>query len=134
MITPQGALIYTMVLASVADTQMKDVELRVIGDIVRTLPVFREVDPETLPETAESCLEVLAGEDGLDTLITIIRDSLPALLRETAYALALDVVAADGRVEPEEIRLLEMLRHGLNLDRLVAAGIERGARARWALG
>ncbi|MBB4267166.1 tellurite resistance TerB family protein [Roseospira visakhapatnamensis] len=134
MITPQGALIYTMVLASVADTDMRDSELRLMGDTVRTLPVFRDVDPETLPETTRACLEILTGEEGLDTLIAIIRDSLPVPLRETAYALALDVVAADGKVTPEEARVLEMLRHGLNLDRLVAAGIERGARARWAVG
>jgi len=131
--TPQGALIYTMVLASVADTDLKDAELRVIGDIVRTLPVFRDMDPEHLPKTTQACLEVLAGEDGLDTLIGLVRETLPPRLRETAYALALDVVAADGKVEPEEIRVLEMLRHGLDLDRLVAAGIERGARARWAV-
>jgi hypothetical protein len=30
----------------------------------------------------------------------------------------------------EELRLLEMLRHRLQLDRLIAAGIERGSRAR----
>ena len=32
----------------------------------------------------------------------------------------------------EELRLLEMLRHRLQIDRLIAAGIERGSRARHA--
>jgi tellurite resistance protein len=55
-------------------------------------------------------------------------------LRETAYALAVEIAAADRRIEPEEMRLLEMIRHQLGVDRLVAAAIERSARARFATG
>jgi hypothetical protein len=74
---------------------------------------------------------VSSGEHDLEDAVAVIRDSLPPYLRETAYALALDVVAADRKTEQSELRLLEILRHRLNIDRLVAAGIERGARARW---
>jgi hypothetical protein len=55
---------------------------------------------------------------------------LPEKLRETAYAIACDVVAVDLTASQEELRLLEMLRHRIGVDRLAAAGIERGARAR----
>ena len=41
-----------------------------------------------------------------------------------------DVVAADGDASQEELRMLEMIRHRLDVDRLSAAAIERGARAR----
>jgi len=51
-------------------------------------------------------------------------------LRETAYALACDVAAADGRVSQEEMRLLTLIRHGLPVGRLPTAAIQRGARAR----
>ena len=57
---------------------------------------------------------------------------LPAKIRETAYALACDVVAVDGEAHQEEPRMLEMIRHELRIDRLTAAAIERGARARFA--
>jgi hypothetical protein len=60
-----------------------------------------------------------------------IREALPPKLRETAYAIACDVVAVDGEATQEELRILELLRHRLGIDRLVAAGIERGARARF---
>ena len=56
--------------------------------------------------------------------------SLPEKLRETAYALACDVAAADGTIAQEELRLLEIIRHELRVGRLPAAAIERGARAR----
>ena len=50
---------------------------------------------------------------------------------ETAYALACDVVAADGNISQEEARLLQMLRQSLDIDHLIGAAIERGARARF---
>jgi len=63
--------------------------------------------------------------------LTVIKAALPAKLRETAYAIACDLVAADGEASQEELRILELIRHRLNLERLVAAAIERGARARF---
>ncbi len=131
MIDQTSALIYTMVLVSAADSNMTDAELGMIGDIVRHLPVFAEFDNDKLPETAGVCAELLTGENGLEDTIDVIRDALSGPLRETAYALACDVVAADARASQEELRLLELLRHRLDIERLVAAGIERGARARF---
>ena len=44
--------------------------------------------------------------------------------------LACDVAAADGRPAEVELRMLELIRHRLNIDRLAAAAIERAAQAR----
>ena len=126
------ALIYTMVLMSAADSDMTDKELRVIGSIVHDLPAFADFDPELLPQIAENCAEILSQDTGLDTLLDLIADSLPDSLRETAYALACEVAAADQHLRQEEIRLLEMLRHRLDVGRLVSAAIERGVRARYS--
>jgi tellurite resistance protein len=132
MISSEAALIYTMVLVSAADREMTDSEMSAIGDIVRHLPVFQDYDSSLLPDTARSCAEMLNTDNGMDTVLDVIRQSLPEELRETAYALAIEVAAADGAASQEELRLLEMLRHQLEIDRLIAAGIERGARARYA--
>lgn len=125
------ALIYTMVIMSAADSEMTDREIFVIGDIVKTLPVFEDFDPELLPEVAANCAEVLNQENGIESVLDIVADSLPDNLRATAYALACDVAAADGAVKQEELRLLEMIRHRLDIDRLHAAAIETGANARY---
>jgi tellurite resistance protein len=130
MIDHHSALIYTMVLAAAADADMNDAEQERMGEIVRFLPVFRDFDPDKVSETAEACAELLRDEDGLDKAIELIRTHLPVKLRETAYAIACDVVAADGSAAQEDLRLLEMLRDRLEIDRLVAAAIERGTRAR----
>jgi tellurite resistance protein len=125
-----AALIHTMVLMSASDGSMSDKELQEISEIVRTLPVFRDFPTDSIAEVAQQCVGTLQAEDGLDRALDNIRDALPDYLRETAYAVACDVVAADGSAQQEELRLLELLRHRLGVDRLAAAGIERGARAR----
>jgi len=132
MIDQNSALIYTMVLVSASDSDMTDAELGMIGDIVRHLPVFEGFDAKQLPNVASMCVDLLSGENGLDHTLEVIAGALPERLRETAYALACDVVAADGNASQEELRLLELLRHRLEMERLVAAAIERGARARFA--
>lgn len=128
---PHGALIYTMVIVSAADADMSDTELKAIGDIIGHLPAFREFDRGALPKLLDSCAHALAAEDGLDDTLEAIRAALPPNLRETAYAIACDLVAADGEASQEELRALELIRHRLNVDRLTAAAIERGARARF---
>lgn len=124
------ALIYVMVLASAADRNMTDAELREMGETIRFLPVFKGFDPDGIPKIAAACAKTLEDADGLDSALDFIDQSLPAKLRETAYAIACDVVAADNRASQEELRLLEMLRDKFDMDPLVAAAIERGARAR----
>ncbi len=132
MVSHHTALIYTMVLVSAADGEMTDAELATIGKIVRTLPVFADYDTENLPKTAADCAELLSADQGFETVLELIARSIPEKLRETAYALACDVAAADLVADQEELRLLMMLRHRLGVDRLSAAAIERGARARHA--
>jgi len=130
-ISHHTALVYTMVLVSAADSDMTDSELFTIGEIVRTLPVFRDYDPEHLTKAAEDCAELLGQDGGLETVVELINEALPEKLRETAYAMACDVAAADGSVGQEELKILQFLRHELRDGRLPAAAIERGARARY---
>ncbi|MBC8157820.1 MAG: tellurite resistance TerB family protein [Alphaproteobacteria bacterium] len=131
MIDHQTALIYTMVLASVSDAEMTDAEFHRIGHMISNLPIFEGYDRSVLPATVGACAELLEDEGGLDKAFAIIKKSLPKKLRETAYALACDVVVVDGDVRQQELRLLEMARHDQDVDRLAAAGIERGASARF---
>ena len=124
------ALIYTMVLMAAADRDMTDAEMTSIGDMVAHLPVFRDFDRSKIAATAAGCVDLLNQEDGLDKVLNEIKKALPEKLRETAYALACDVAAADSKVSQEEARLLDLIRYSLQIGKLPAAAIERGARAR----
>ena len=125
-----AALIYAMVTMAAVDRSMTDSELARIGEIVSNLPVFADFDQEKLVKTAEACGGVLSEDGGLDRVLMLIKGGLPKKLRETAYAVALEVAAADLDVRPEETRFLDMLSESLELDRLTTTAIERGIRAR----
>jgi tellurite resistance protein len=133
MLDHHRALIYTMVVVSAADSDMPEAELRIIGDIVGDLPVFRDFDQRDLPQLLNDCTDLIGRDNGLEETLKAIKAALPAKLRETAYAIACDLVASDGEATQEELRVLELLRHRLNLEPLVAAAIERGARARFQI-
>jgi tellurite resistance protein len=127
----QDALVAVMVGVSASDANPTARELMSIQRMIDTLPVFVGYDRDRLQVVGRTVFDLFTEEDGLDALFGLVRDALPPSLRETAYALACDVAAVDGEATQEELRVLELMRHRLNIDRLIAAGIERGARARF---
>ena len=128
--TAQDALVALMLAVSASDTEIRTSELIKINNAINNLPVFGDYDAERVPRISNMVFELLEPEDGLEALFGLIRDALPERLNETAYALSCDVAAADGSIAGQEARMLEEIRYELNIDRLHAAAIERGARAR----
>ena len=128
-IDKHSALIFTMMLISAAEGEMADAESDTIGRIVRDLPIFRDFDFEQLPflwrQCSELLYELLRQYDGADVACKTIAEALDHRSRELAYLLAFEVAAADRSLAAEERNLLELLRQHLEIDRLVAAAIER---------
>ena len=124
------ALIYIMVTVAAADAQLSDRELNRIGIITDTLPVFEGIDRDVLVQQANNCTALLADENGLEAILKLVHDTIPPRLYPTAYAVAVEIAAADLHVEQEELRFLQMLRDALELDALVIAAIEHSARVR----
>ncbi|MCQ0092180.1 tellurite resistance TerB family protein [Roseovarius sp. M141] len=129
-LSAQDCLVAVMIAVSASDEQIRTAELIKIESAVNNLPIFGDYDEDRVHIVAQTVFDLFSDEDGLDALFGLIRDNLPERLFETAYALACDVAAADGTLADSELRLLEEIRYELNLDRLHAAAIERGARAR----
>ena len=128
--THQDALVALMVAVSASDEEIRTAKLVKIQSAVNMLPVFADFDLDHLNTISQVVFDLFEQEDGLDALFGLVREALPERLYETAYALACDVAAADGTLDEAELRLLEEIRYELNIDRLHAAAIERGARAR----
>ena len=127
---PQEALVCTMVLIAAAGGGITDREIGVMAGLVQTLPVFHNFSSERLDAATEAAINLLREDDGLSHAGGLIRDALEPRLRETAYALGCEVVAADRFAAQESLRMLEFVMGELRVDPLVAAAIERGARAR----
>lgn len=129
-LSAQDCLVALMIAVSASDEDIRTTELIKIQSAVNTLPIFAAYDTDRLTTVSQMVFDLFEQEDGLDALFGLVSEALPERLFETAYALACDVAAADGKLEETELRLLEEIRYELNLDRLHAAAIERGARAR----
>ncbi|MHA7969644.1 tellurite resistance TerB family protein [Rhizobium sp. CAU 1783] len=130
-VTPHDALIFVMVMASAVDNSMNDRELRRIGQLIDILPIFEGFDKDRLIDVSQRCADILSGPEGLDIALEVIRDTVPKRSYDTAYALAVEIMAVDMAVKPEEIRLLQLLRDRLGLDKLTCAAIEHSAVARY---
>ncbi|WP_323005045.1 tellurite resistance TerB family protein [Pseudorhodobacter sp.] len=128
--TAQDALLAIMVAVSASDENVRTSELVAIQRIVNHLPVFANYDADRFERIARVVFDLFEEEDGLDALFGLVQEALPEKLFETAYALACDVAAADGMLYEEELQFLQEIRDELAIDRLHAAAIERGARAR----
>jgi tellurite resistance protein len=126
---PQEALVCTMVLIAATDG-ITDREIGVMAGLVQTLPVFHNFTSAELDSATEAAVALLGEDDGLKHATSLIREVLEPRLRETAYALACEVVAADRFGNQGALRMLELVREELHLDTLVATAIERATRAR----
>ncbi len=127
---PPEALVLTMVLVAAADGGITDREIGVMAGQVKTLPVFRDFRADQFDQVTEAAVGLLRQEDGLDRAARLMRASLDVRLRETAYALACEVVAGDQGQKPDSLDMLAYVKAELHLDSLVATAIERAVRAR----
>jgi hypothetical protein len=129
---PQEALVCTMVLVGAAETGgITDREIGVMATLVQTLPAFEGFSADQLQHAIDAAIGLLREEDGLAHAGRLIREALEPRLRETAYTLACEVIAAD-RVHGQPIlQMLEFLGAELRLDTLIVSAIERGTRARY---
>src|ERR1700759_5875467 len=93
------ALVLTMVLVAAADGGMTDREIGVMSGQVQTLPVFQDVTTEQLRTVTDAAVKLLNEDEGLQHAARLIRGALEPRLRETAYALACEVVAASEGVK-----------------------------------
>jgi tellurite resistance protein len=125
------ALVLTMVLMSVADGGMTDREIGIMSGLVQTLPAFEDFTTEELADVTDRAAELLNDDDGLAHAARLMRAALNPKLRETAYALACEVVAGGEGARRQSMDMLDFVRVELGLDQLVSVAIERGVRARY---
>ena len=130
-LSSQDCLVAVMIAVSASDEDIRTSELITIQSIVNHLPIFSDYDVDRIKTVAAMVLDLLSEEEGLDAFFGLIRSSLPEGLNETAYVIACDVAAADGKMGQEELRMLQEIRYELSIDRLHGAAIETAARARF---
>jgi tellurite resistance protein len=120
-----------MVMMSAVEGHINPEELSEIDLLIRRLPAFKSFDRARLSTIARECGDILQEKEGMKTVLALVTSQLNPKLKETAYALAVEVAASDLLVGKEELRFLAILRDALGLDKLVTAALERSAIARY---
>ncbi|MTH79665.1 tellurite resistance TerB family protein [Paracoccus aestuariivivens] len=128
--SPCDALVAVMVGVSASDQNLRTAELVAIERAVNHTPVFANYDIDRIRAVSQTVMTLFEEEDGLDALFGLVRSALPEQLFDTAYLLACDVAASDGRLGEIETAMLAEIRDQLEIDRLHSAAIELAARAR----
>ena len=129
-ISTETALVYTMVVVAASDEEITDSELQRMTGMLGYLPSMAGYNIERLRMDTASCIEILQSEEGLDAVLGLIEEAVPDTHYDLVYSVACEIAASDGVLSQEELLLLEMIRHSLNVERLTAAAIERGVAAR----
>jgi tellurite resistance protein len=131
MLALHTALVHTMVIVSAADGDMPDAELKHMGNVCRSWPIFRGFDLDTLPDVARECAVMLQVDNGAEKALARIGQSLRGAAAETAYLMACEIAAIDGAANWQETHVLGQLRATLALGALEAACLERATQARY---
>lgn len=128
--TAHEALIYLMVITSASDRDMTDVELKRIGDVTRTWPVFVDFEDDRIVAIARDCQKLLHERDGMQGVMALCAQAVPMHLHDTAYAAAVEVATVDLEMRMEELRVLQLLQRHLAVDEDTVDAIERACKAR----
>jgi tellurite resistance protein len=84
--------------------------------------MYRSYPNDVMQRMFDKLLGILRRE-GMNSLFDSAKDSLPYELRESAFAVATDLILADGVVADEEQEFLNDLYQALSLDAEVATRI-----------
>jgi tellurite resistance protein len=110
-------------IASIAsDGYLADEELDLLVTSLNRMHLYRSYSADVMRRMFDKLFGIVKRE-GLETLFAIAKDSLPYDLRNSAFAVATDLVLADGQVTSEEQKFLNQLYQVLEIPEEVALNI-----------
>lgn len=120
-LTPAEALAAICLVAIAADGYLSDQEGREMDMLLSRMRLFKSYSTEMVNRMKDSLLQQLQ-QHGPSRLVEAANTALPVELKPTAFALATDLVLADGNVTPQEQAFLDDLYRILDIpsDRALA--------------
>jgi len=110
----RAAFAAVLLVTVAADGNISDDESRAFGAIVNRMQLFKSQTSSEFSAMMDRLFAVIRREDPKILLMSAAK-VLPAELVETAFAIAVDLVLADGSVEDQEKQLLEDLQSALGI-------------------
>lgn len=111
---PAEAFAAIALIAVAADGYMTDSEAQAISTTLSRMQLFRSYPGDVMRKMIDRLLGILQRE-GIEVLFNAAITTLPDELKETSFAVATDIVLADGEVTEEEEKLLNDLYRALEI-------------------
>lgn len=109
-------------IAIASDGHFSDEEIELINTSLRRMQLFKSYPGDVLRRMYDKLFGILR-RDGIAVLLDTAKSSLPFELRESAFAIATDLILADGTVTPEEEAFLNDLCRVLEINQTLALKI-----------
>lgn len=110
-------------LAAIAsDGMITQEEAAGLGTTLSRMKLYSGMSNRDVNKVFEKLVKVARAE-GVDKLLELSSNAVPAELRQTAFAVAADLLMADGHVAPEEKKFLEKIQKSLGVNDDVALKI-----------
>lgn len=120
--TPPEAFIGVVMSAVAADGMISQEEAISVITILNRMKLYQGKNEKDLRGMLDRAVNTLKSQ-GPAPLIAAAKETLPADLRDTAFAVAADLVLADGIVEDREKKVLEELQKAMDVPDDVALKI-----------
>lgn len=119
---PAEAFAAIALVAVASDGYIAEPEVRVLSTTLNRMQLYRSYPDDVMRRMIDKLLGILQ-RDGAGVLFNAATTALPDDLRETAFAVATDIVLADGVVTDEEENLLNDLYRVLDISEETAVKI-----------
>jgi tellurite resistance protein len=113
-LNPAEAFAAITLAATASDGYLSEEETRVIYSALSRMKLFRSYPYDVMNRMLDRLLTILRRQ-GIDVLFKTAKESLPYNLRESAFAVATDLVLSDGIVTQEEKEFLNDLYQALDI-------------------
>lgn len=121
-LTPPEAFAAITLAATASDGYLSDEEACSISAALSRMKLFKSYPNDAINRMFDKLLGILRRE-GLDALFNLAKESLTYDLREAAFAVASDLVLADGIATREEQGFLNDLCYALDISSDIATQI-----------
>jgi hypothetical protein len=121
-LNPTEAFAVIVLMATAPDGYLSVDQENFITCVLSRMKLFKSYPHETMKSLFEKILSVLQG-DNFNSLFNVAKDSLSPELREAAFAVAADLIIAEGLLPEEEKNFLNDLYQALGVSSEIAVQI-----------
>ncbi|MEH2202864.1 MAG: tellurite resistance TerB family protein [Nostoc sp.] len=121
-LNPAEAFAVIILTATASDGYLSVEQANSIISVLSRMKLFKSYPNEMMKRLFDRILGILQG-DGFNALFNAAKDSLSQELRETAFAVATDLVLAEGIIPEEEKNFLNDLYQALGVSSEIAIQI-----------